>query len=113
MTASIGIATGERASAEEFLRDAEIAMHRAKGEGKNRYVVFEAGMQDLVQTRVEMEMELRGALAHDEFFLVYQPTFDLHGDDAHGPRERSCAGGARCAAWCRPTTSSRCSRRPG
>ena len=78
VTASIGIATGERASAEEFLRDAEIALHRAKGEGKNRYVVFEAGMQDLVQTRVEMEMELRGALAHDEFFLVYQPTFDLH-----------------------------------
>jgi diguanylate cyclase (GGDEF)-like protein len=79
VTASIGIATGERLAAEDFLRDADIAMHRAKCEGKNRHVVFESGMQDLVQIRVEMEMELRSALAHDEFFLVYQPTFDLRG----------------------------------
>ena len=79
VTASIGIATGERPSAEELLRDADIAMHRAKWDGKNRYIFFEAGMQDVVQERMELEMDLRGALAHDEFFLVYQPTFDLRG----------------------------------
>ncbi|HEY1833534.1 MAG TPA: GGDEF domain-containing protein, partial [Solirubrobacteraceae bacterium] len=39
ITASIGIAIGEHALAEELLRDAEIAMHRAKWEGRNRYVV--------------------------------------------------------------------------
>ncbi len=75
--ASIGIATGGRASAEELLRDADIAMYRAKWGGKNRYLVFESGMQDEVQTRMEIEMDLQCALENEEFFLVYQPTFDL------------------------------------
>jgi diguanylate cyclase (GGDEF)-like protein len=79
VTASIGVAAGERACAEDFLRDADIAMHRAKWDGKDRHVVFEPGMQDSVESRMELEMELRGALERDEFFLLYQPTFDLHG----------------------------------
>ena len=78
VTASIGVATGERASVEDFLRDADIAMHRAK-DGRNRYVVFESDMQDVVQTRMELDMDLRGALERNEFFLLYQPTFDLRG----------------------------------
>jgi diguanylate cyclase (GGDEF)-like protein len=77
VTASVGIAMGDRASAEELLRDADIAMYRAKWDGKNRYTVFESGMQDEVQTRMELEMDLREALAREQFFLVYQPTFDL------------------------------------
>jgi len=79
VTASIGVATGEHGSVEDFLRDADIAMHRAKWDGKNRHVVFESGMQDMVQSRMELEMDLRSALEHDEFFLLYQPTFDLRG----------------------------------
>lgn len=75
--ASIGIATGDRTCADELLRDADIAMYRAKWDGRNRYVVFEAGMQDEVKDRMELEMDLQSALDHDEFFLVYQPTFDL------------------------------------
>jgi diguanylate cyclase (GGDEF)-like protein len=75
--ASVGIATGRRATAEELLRDADIAMYRAKWSGKNRYLLFESGMQDEVQSRMELEMDLQSALAKDEFFLVYQPTFDL------------------------------------
>ncbi len=77
VTASIGIAAGDRGSAEELLRDADIAMYRAKWDGKNRYVVFESGMQDAVQSRMELEMDLRVAFENDEFFLVYQPTFNL------------------------------------
>jgi diguanylate cyclase (GGDEF)-like protein len=79
VTASIGVASGERTAVEDFLRDADIAMHRAKWEGKNRHVVFESDMQDVVQSRMELEMDLRGALAKEEFFLLYQPTFDLRG----------------------------------
>jgi diguanylate cyclase (GGDEF)-like protein len=77
VTASVGIAMGDRSSAEELLRDADIAMYRAKWEGKNRYVVFETGMQDAVQARMELEMDLRDAFDKEEFFLVYQPTFDI------------------------------------
>jgi diguanylate cyclase (GGDEF)-like protein len=75
--ASIGIATGVRPSAEELLRDADIAMYRSKWSGKGRYLVFESGMEDEVQSRLELEMDLQVALDNEEFFLVYQPTFDL------------------------------------
>jgi diguanylate cyclase (GGDEF)-like protein len=77
VTASIGIAAGEHTSAEELLRNADIAMYRAKWDGKNRYAVFETGMQDTIQNRMELEMDLREALENREFLLAYQPTFDL------------------------------------
>jgi diguanylate cyclase (GGDEF)-like protein len=78
LTASIGIAAGDREAAEELLRDADVAMYQAKWDGRHRYVLFEAGMQTAVQSRMELEMDLRGALENDEFYLVYQPTFSLH-----------------------------------
>jgi diguanylate cyclase (GGDEF)-like protein len=77
VTASIGIAAGERTTAGELLRDADIAMYRAKRDGKNRYILFETGMKDKAQSRMELEMDLRVALKNEEFVLAYQPTFDL------------------------------------
>jgi diguanylate cyclase (GGDEF)-like protein len=84
VAASIGIAAADGASAdtdggsaEELLREADIAMYRAKWDGKNRYATFETGMQETMQNRMELEMDLREALHKDEFFLAYQPTFDL------------------------------------
>jgi diguanylate cyclase (GGDEF)-like protein len=77
VTASIGIASGDRAQPADLIRDADIAMYRAKWDGKNGYVVFETGMQDALQSRMELEMDLRVALENEEFTLVYQPTFDL------------------------------------
>jgi diguanylate cyclase (GGDEF)-like protein len=77
VTASIGIAAGDRESADELLRDADVAMYQAKWDGRHRYVMFESGMQTAVQARMELEMDLRTALERDEFFLVFQPTFDL------------------------------------
>jgi diguanylate cyclase (GGDEF)-like protein len=77
VTASVGVAAGQRASAEELLRDADIAMYSAKWDGKNRYAVFESAMQDTVQNRMELDMDLREALDRGEFFLAYQPTFTL------------------------------------
>jgi diguanylate cyclase (GGDEF)-like protein len=77
VTASIGIAAGERTSADELLRDADIAMYQAKWDGKSRFAVFEIEMQDTVQRRLELDMDLRQALQNEEFFLAYQPTFAL------------------------------------
>jgi diguanylate cyclase (GGDEF)-like protein len=77
VTASVGIAAGKRISAEELLRDADIAMYQAKWDGKSRYAVFETAMQDTVKHRMELDMDLREALHKGEFFLAYQPTFAL------------------------------------
>jgi EAL domain-containing protein (putative c-di-GMP-specific phosphodiesterase class I) len=77
VTASVGVASGARASADELLRDADIAMYRAKCNGKDRYVAFESEMQGAIKSRLELEMDLREGLQNSEFFLVYQPIFDL------------------------------------
>jgi len=77
VTASIGIAAGERTVAAELLRDADIAMYRAKWGGRNRHILFESGMADAVASRMELEMDLRVALGNEEFLLAFQPTFNL------------------------------------
>jgi diguanylate cyclase (GGDEF)-like protein len=77
VSASVGIAMGQRSSAEDLLRDADVAMYRAKWDGKNRYAVFETGMGDTIEQRAELEMDLRDALVRDEFFLAFQPTLAL------------------------------------
>jgi diguanylate cyclase (GGDEF)-like protein len=77
LRASVGFATARRTGAGELLRDAEIAMRRARSEGMARPLQFRPGMHDVVQSRAELEGELRGALQHGELFLLYQPTFDL------------------------------------
>jgi len=84
VNASIGIAVGGGTSAAELLREADIAMYRAKWDGKNRYALFEVGMQDSIQKRAELEMDLRGAIEREEFFLVYQPTLALSDMSATG-----------------------------
>lgn len=84
LTASIGIATGVRASATELLRDADIALYQAKAAGKNRYAAFEPEMHTAVQDRHLLEMDLREALASDQYRLVYQPIFNLAGGQTTG-----------------------------
>ncbi len=77
LTASIGIAVGSRASANDLLQDADTALYEAKRGGKNRYVIFEPAMHTAIQDRLVLNMDLRDALASQQYFLVYQPIFDL------------------------------------
>jgi len=84
VTASIGIALGQRDSADELLRDADFALYEAKGAGKNRWVAFESRMQTAAQDRLELEMDLTRALEAGQFFLLYQPTFDLQSETITG-----------------------------
>ncbi len=77
VTASIGIARGPRSSADELLRDADVALYQAKASGRNCFAMFDAHMHQVVASRLELEMDLRDAIGGDQFFLVYQPTFDI------------------------------------
>jgi diguanylate cyclase (GGDEF)-like protein len=77
ITASIGIAYGAHITAGDLLRDADIALYEAKTAGRNRFVTFEREMQAAVEDRLTLELELRTATERNEFFLVYQPIFDL------------------------------------
>ena len=77
ISASIGIAEGLRSQPEELLRDASIAMDRAKSRGKRRAVVFAPFMQEDVVDKRTLSVDLRRALDEHEFFLMYQPIVDL------------------------------------
>ncbi len=77
--ASIGIVTSAMPaeSAEEVLRNADIAMYEAKLRGKGRYVMFDRSMHERVQSRVSLENDLRRALEVGQLFLMYQPIVSL------------------------------------
>ena len=104
-------AAGPRA--EELLRDADIAMYRAKWGGKSRYVVFESGMQDEVQSR-HGTRDGPAERARERRVLPRLPA-DLRPRDMTPDRRRGAdpLAPARRAAWSSRTTSSRCWRRRG
>ena len=78
VTASIGIAFGNSTSeAQDLLRDAEIAMYRAKQTGKARCEVFDSAMHSAARKRLQLETDLRKALDQNEFHIYYQPIVSL------------------------------------
>ncbi|MGZ7013306.1 MAG: putative bifunctional diguanylate cyclase/phosphodiesterase [Acidimicrobiales bacterium] len=84
INASIGVASGPRATADDWLRDADVALYEAKATGKQRYVVFESEMQEALEDRVAVERDLRAAIDLEQFYVLYQPTFDLRTNRATG-----------------------------
>jgi EAL domain-containing protein (putative c-di-GMP-specific phosphodiesterase class I) len=79
ITASIGIAhsaTGYR-SPDEIMRDADIAMYRAKASGKARYEVFDRDMHQSAVALLKLETELRLGVQNRDFLMHYQPIVDL------------------------------------
>ena len=77
--ASIGVvlSSKEYSQAADLLRDADIAMYRAKSQGRSRYEVFDQGMYKLALARHKLENELRHALDKNEFEVYYQPIISL------------------------------------
>jgi diguanylate cyclase (GGDEF)-like protein/PAS domain S-box-containing protein len=79
LTVSIGITvnTANYSDTEEILRDADIAMYRAKSGGRNRYEVFDRAMHDATLQRLQMETDLHRSLENRDFLLHFQPIIDL------------------------------------
>ena len=77
--ASLGIAIGgiDGTSADTLLKNADLALFRAKQDGRGAYRCFEPEMDARLQARRALELDLRRAVANDEFDLYYQPLVDL------------------------------------
>ena len=78
-TASIGIMVfpADDASTEQFVKNADLAMYRAKAEGRNTFQFYSREMNSAVEERMSLENSLRAALADQEFVLHYQPLLEL------------------------------------
>jgi diguanylate cyclase (GGDEF)-like protein len=83
VTPSIGITVGDDhyQYPEEVLRDADIALFRAKVQGKNRYAVFNTEMHELAMHTLKLETGIRTAIARNQFELHYQPIVSLNNQD--------------------------------
>ena len=78
VAASIGIALAEPdAAPADVMRDADVAMYRAKADGKGRHAVFDARMHELVMRRLDMEADLRHAIEQQALEVFYQPIVQV------------------------------------
>ncbi len=94
-SASIGIALSDAESKpEDVLRDADTAMYRAKGQGRAGYAIFDAQMHAQVRAQLELETDLRRALASSQLEVFYQPIVAL--------RTGTVAGLEALARWHHP-----------
>ena len=76
--ASVGIAmTGPGVSADTLLKNADMALYRAKADGRGTFCFFREEMAQIVEARRVLELDLRRALANEEFELFYQPLVNL------------------------------------
>jgi len=84
--ASIGIAVspGDGSIPDKLLRNADLALYRAKGDGRGTFRFFEPAMDEQMQTRRIMEQDLRKALPAGEFELYYEPVVNLESYEISG-----------------------------
>lgn len=80
VTATMGVAVYPQSGldADTLMRNADVALYRAKEQGRNTYQFYTEGMQDREVMRLELDKDLDQALANDEFVLYFQPQLDLN-----------------------------------
>lgn len=83
---SVGIAIGptDGVTPDQLIRNADLALYRAKGDGRGAFCFFEPGMDAKMQERRAMEYDLRKALLAGEFELYYQPVVNLESNKISG-----------------------------
>ena len=86
LTTSIGIAMVDRSVGEpdDLLRRADVAMYRAKAQGRNRIAIFDAILHQVATHRLETETDLRQAIVNEQFELHYQPKISLDNGEITG-----------------------------
>ena len=80
----IALAPSDGLDPDRLLKCADLALYRAKGEGRDTFCFFETAMDSEMQARRATELAIREALAKDEFTLFYQPFFDIARGDVIG-----------------------------
>ncbi|MGI8469445.1 MAG: EAL domain-containing protein [Pyrinomonadaceae bacterium] len=86
MSVSIGIALSNDGHyrAEDMLRDADIAMYRAKAKGKAQHQIFDQAMHSYARNKLQLETEMHHALQRGEFCLNYQPIINIETNNLAG-----------------------------
>ncbi|HJU72116.1 MAG TPA: EAL domain-containing protein [Gemmatimonadaceae bacterium] len=85
ISASLGLAWGrDGEGADELLRNADVAMYRAKARGKGRYEIFAPDMHRALLDRAQLETELRAAIEREELCIAYQPLVKLDTEEIVG-----------------------------
>ncbi len=96
VSASIGItfSTNGYQTSDQIIRDADIAMYKAKSKGKAQYALFDSSLHQHVTAQLQLETELRRALGQGQIYLEYQPICSL--------RDRSLIGFEALVRWNHP-----------
>jgi len=91
----IALAPNDGDTADELLKNADLALYRVKSEGRNGYRLFEPEMNDEAQSRHALQADLRAALARDDFEIHFQTIFDA--------RTQLPTGAEALVRWRHPT----------